>query len=148
MLLDKLIECHNIHEFFAFGGDDYKQLLPLDNGEKKEKDNLDNIKTLGTNNVVIDAVIVGKDATHPDGDGSGKVNFMVTGNNILGSKIDYDVTNSVDWVIFPGDNKVTGTFKTETAGVNTYTVTVVASGVGGTLTTVTKNVTVLTVKAN
>ena len=100
------------------------------------------------NNVVIGAVIVGKDATHPDGDGSGKVNFMVTGNNILGSKIDYDVTNSVDWVIFPGDNKVTGTFKTETAGVNTYTVTVVASGVGGTLTTVTKNVTVLTVKAN
>jgi hypothetical protein len=100
------------------------------------------------NNVVITAVVVGKDAANPDGDGSGKVNFMVTGNNILGSKIDYDVTNSVDWVIFPGDNKVTGTFKTETAGVNTYTVTVVASGVGGTLTTVTKNVTVLTVKAN
>lgn len=100
------------------------------------------------NNVVVDAVIVGKDGTHPDGDGSGKVNFMITGNNILGSKIDYDSTNSVDWVNFPSDNKVTATFKTDPAGVNTYTVTVVASGVGGTSTTVTKNVTVLTVKAN
>ena len=99
------------------------------------------------NNVVITAVVVGKDAANPDGDGSGKVNFMVTGNNILGSKIDYDVTNSVDWVIFPGDNKVTATFKTETAGVNTYTVTLIASGVGGTSTTVTTTVTVLTVKA-
>jgi hypothetical protein len=97
-------------------------------------------------NVVVNAVIVGKDATHPDGDGSGKVNFTITGDNILGSKIDYDNTNSVVWVNFPSDNKVTGTFITDTAGVNTYTVTVVASGVGGIITTVTKDVTVLTVK--
>jgi hypothetical protein len=100
------------------------------------------------NNVVITAVIVGKDAANPDGDGSGKVNFTVSGNNILGAKIDYNNTDPNDWVILPNSNKVTATFKTETAGVNTYTVTVVASGVGGTLTTVTKNVTVLTVKAN
>ncbi|WP_396185326.1 hypothetical protein [Flavobacterium sp.] len=99
------------------------------------------------NNVVIDAVIVGKDATHPDGDGSGKVNFTVSGNNILGAKIDYNNTDPNDWVILPNSNKVTATFKTETAGVNTYTVTLIASGVGGASTTVTTTVTVLTVKA-
>ena len=99
------------------------------------------------NNVVITADVVGKDATHPDGDGSGKVNFMVTGNNILGSKIDYDSTDPNDWVILPNSNKATATFKTETAArVNTYTVTVITSGVGGTSTTVTTTVTVLTLK--
>jgi hypothetical protein len=99
------------------------------------------------NNVVITAVIVGKDAANPDGDGSGKVNFTVSGNNILGAKIDYNNTDPNDWVILPNSNKVTATFKTETAGVNTYTVTLIASGVGGASTTVTTTVTVLTVKA-
>lgn len=99
------------------------------------------------NNVVITAVVVGKDAANPDGDGSGKVNFTVSGNNILGAKIDYNNTDPNDWVILPNSNKVTATFKTETAGVNTYTVTLIASGVGGTSTTVTTTVTVLTVKA-
>ena len=98
-------------------------------------------------NVVINTVVVGKDATHPHGDGSGKVNFMVTGNNILGSRIDYDSTDPNDWVILPNSNKATATFKTETAArVNTYTVTVITSGVGGTSTTVTTTVTVLTLK--
>lgn len=91
-------------------------------------------------NIVINAVVVGQDATHPDGDGSGKVNFTVTGDNILGAKIDYDNSNSNDWVILPNNNKVTTTYKT--LGVNTYTVTVVASGVGGTSTNVTQDVTV------
>lgn len=100
------------------------------------------------NNLVITAAIVGKDATNPDGDGSGKVNFTVSGNNILGAKIDYNNTDIDDWVILPNSNKVTGTYKTDTAGVNTYTVTVIASGIGGTITTITKNVTVLTVKVN
>jgi hypothetical protein len=99
------------------------------------------------NNVVITAVVVGKDATNPYGDGSGIVNFTVSGNNILGAKIDYNNTDPNDWVILPNSNKVTATFKTETAGVNTYTVTLIASGVGGASTTVTTTVTVLTVKA-
>ena len=99
------------------------------------------------NNVVITAVVVGKDAANPDGDGSGKVNFTVSGNNILGAKIDYNNADPNDWVILPYNNIVTATFKTETAGVNTYTVTVIASGVGGTSTTVTTTVKVLTVKA-
>ena len=89
-------------------------------------------------NIVINAVVVGKDSTNPDGDGSGKVNFTVTGDNILGAKIDYDNSDSNDWVILPNTNKVTNTYKT--VGVNTYTVTVVASGVGGASTNVTQNV--------
>jgi hypothetical protein len=89
-------------------------------------------------NIVINAVIVGKDATNPDGDGSGKVNFTVTGDNILGVKIDYDNSDPNDWVILPYNNKVTATYKT--VGVNTYTVTVIASGVGGTSTNVTQAV--------
>jgi hypothetical protein len=87
-------------------------------------------------NIVINAVVVGKDSTNPDGDGSGKVNFTVTGDNILGAKIDYDNLDPNDWVILPFSNKVTATYKT--VGVNTYTVTVVASGVGGTSTNVTQ----------
>jgi hypothetical protein len=97
-------------------------------------------------NIVINAVVVGKDSTNPDGDGSGKVNFTVTGDNILGAKIDYNNADANDWVVLT-NNKATAIFKTDIAGVNTYTVTVFASGIGGTSTTITKNVTVLTVKA-
>jgi hypothetical protein len=98
------------------------------------------------NNIVITADVVGKDATNPNGDGSGKVNFTVSGDNILGAKIDYNNADANDWVVLT-NNKATAIFKTDIAGVNTYTVTVFASGIGGTSTTITKNVTVLTVKA-
>ncbi|MBF2708591.1 hypothetical protein [Flavobacterium soyangense] len=92
------------------------------------------------NNLIINTVIVGKDATHPNGDGSGKVNISVTGNNILGSKIDYDANDAVDWVFLTG-NSGSKTFNAAT-GVNTYRVTVVASGAGGTSTNLTKDITV------
>lgn len=91
-------------------------------------------------NVVINAVIVGKDATHPNGDGSGKVDISITGDNILGSKIDYDANDAVDWVPLPS-NSVTKKFDAAT-GVNTYRVTVLASGAGGTSTNLTKDITV------
>lgn len=91
-------------------------------------------------NVVINAVLVGKDATHPDGDGSGQVKISITGDNILGSKIDYNAKDAVEWVNLP-TNSVTKKFDTAT-GVNTYRVTVVASGAGGTTTNVTKDITV------
>lgn len=91
-------------------------------------------------NVVINAVIVGKDATHPNGDGSGKVDISITGDNILGSKIDYDANDAVDWVPLPS-NSVTKKFDAAT-GVNTYRVTVLASGPGGTSTNLTKDITV------
>ena len=91
-------------------------------------------------NVVINTDIVGKDATHPNGDGSGKVNISVTGDNILGSKIDYNDKDAVDWVFLPS-NSVAKKFDAAT-GVNTYRVTVVVSGVGGTSTNLSKDITV------
>ena len=41
------------------------------------------------NNIVITSEIVGQDATHPNGDGSGEVNFSITGDNALSYKIDF-----------------------------------------------------------
>ena len=90
--------------------------------------------------VVINAVLVGKDATHPNGDGSGKVNFSITGDNILGSKIDFDDKDAVEWVFLPSGS-VSKTYDAAT-GVNTYRVTVIASGAGGTSTNLTKDITV------
>lgn len=91
-------------------------------------------------NVVINTQIVGQDATHPNGDGSGKVNISITGDNVLGVKIDYDANTDEPWVILAG-NSVTKIFDGPT-GVNTYRVTIVASGIGGTTTTLTKDITV------
>ena len=90
-------------------------------------------------NVVINAEIVGQDAAHPDGDGSGDVKFSITGNNALAYKIDYDANTPVDLVSLP---KGTATKKYTSLGTNTYTVTAVVYGKGGTSTTVSKDVTV------
>lgn len=98
------------------------------------------------NNIVINADIVGKDATHPDGDGSGKVNFEITGDNILAASIDYDDRDAPDPVILSNKNTATNTYlnksNPKTPGVFMYRVTVVASGVGGTSTNVTKDISV------
>ena len=96
-------------------------------------------------NVVINTVVVGKDATHPDGDGSGKVNFTISGDHILGSKIDYDINDAADWVILPNTNSVSYTYNKDInkkGTVTTYTVTLFASGIGGSSTIITKDVTV------
>jgi hypothetical protein len=91
-------------------------------------------------NVVINAEIVGKTTAKPDGDGSGMVKITVTGDNILGSKIDFNANDEIDWVFLTG-NAATKTFNAAT-GVHTYRVTVVASGAGGTSTNLTKDITV------
>jgi hypothetical protein len=91
-------------------------------------------------NVVINTEIIGQDATNPNGNGTGKVKITVAGVNVLGVKIDYDANTAVDWDILTG-NSVTKTFDGPT-GVNTYRVTVLASGIGGTTTTLTKDITI------
>ncbi|MFV5703772.1 hypothetical protein ACM55F_18085 [Flavobacterium sp. XS2P12] len=90
-------------------------------------------------NVVINAEVVGVDAAHPNGDGSGSVKISVTGDNALSYKIDYDANTPLDLVYLP-----TGmtTKKYTSVGVNTYRITVVAFGKGGSSTNVTKDVTV------
>lgn len=90
-------------------------------------------------NIVINTEIVGQDATHPNGDGSGSVKIAIIGDNALAYKIDYDANTAVDLIYLPNG---TATKKFSTPGVNTYTITVVAYGEGGASTTVTKEVTV------
>lgn len=90
-------------------------------------------------NVVINAEVVGVDATHPNGDGSGSVKISVTGDNALSYKIDYDANTPLDLVYLPTGKT---TKKYTSVGVNTYRITVVAYGKGGSSTNVTKDVTV------
>ena len=90
-------------------------------------------------NLVITTVVKGVTTATPNGDGSGDVTFTMSAENALSYKIDYDATNALDLVYLP-----TGTItkKYTTLGTNTYKVTAVAYGRGGTSTTITKDITV------
>jgi hypothetical protein len=87
--------------------------------------------------VAINTKIVGQDATHPDGDGSGDVEIMLTGKNALSYKIDYDASDGITFSFLP-NGKITK--KYTSIGVNTFRITVVAYGAGATATTVTKDI--------
>ncbi len=90
-------------------------------------------------NVAVTAEIVGQDANHPNGDGSGDVKFTISGEGILGAKIDYDANDALNLVYVP-TGKITK--KYTKLGLNTYRVTVVTYGKGGSSTNVTKEITV------
>jgi len=75
-------------------------------------------------NIQITAEIVGADGTNPNGDGSGVVNFTATATNALSFKF----VHGGNEIVAPS-GKATFTFST--LGLNTYTVTVVASGTAG-----------------
>jgi hypothetical protein len=105
---------------------------------KKEKYSMDALTT--PSDVVVTAEVVGKDATHPDGDGSGDVIFTVSGNNAITYQIDYDINDAVNMVLIPANGSIRK--KYTTLGINTYTVTVAAFGKGGAATTITQDVTV------
>lgn len=87
--------------------------------------------------IAINTNIIGKDANHPNGDGSGDVQITLTGKNVLSYKIDYDASDGINLVFLP---KGTATKKYTTLGLNTYRITVVAYGPGATATTVTKEI--------
>ena len=87
--------------------------------------------------VVINASIVGQDATHPNGDGSGDVVITLTGKNVLAWKINYDATNSTNFENLP-TGKITK--KYTKLGVNTYRISVLAYGAGAATTTITKDI--------
>ena len=76
-------------------------------------------------NVQISAAIVGKDADNPNGDGSGEVNFSGSADNAITYKYVYDGAETLST-----DGNVKMTFSK--LGLNTYTVTIVAIGKGGT----------------
>lgn len=89
--------------------------------------------------LTITATIKGQNATNPNGDGSGDVDFTLSAKNALSYKIDYDANTPLDLVFLPTGSV---TRKYTTLGVNTYRVTAVAYGKGGTSTTITKDITV------
>lgn len=87
-------------------------------------------------NVAINATLKGQSTAMPNGDGSGEVEFTVTGDNILATKIDYDAADGINLEDVP--MKITKKYTTE--GTNNYRVTVVAYGKGGTSTSLTKEI--------
>jgi hypothetical protein len=89
--------------------------------------------------LTINAEIAGASDASPAGDGSGDVTFTVTAKNAVSYKIDYDANTGLDLVYIPSG---VVTKKYTNLGVNTYLVTAVAYGRGGTSTTLTKQITV------
>ncbi|TDH26954.1 hypothetical protein EXU57_09115 [Segetibacter sp. 3557_3] len=87
--------------------------------------------------VTINTKIAGQDAANPNGDGSGNVEITLTGKNALSYNIDYDAADGISMVFL---EKAKTTRKYTKIGLNTYRITVVAYGPGGTATTVTKDI--------
>lgn len=71
------------------------------------------------------ADIVGKDATHPNGDGTGMVNFTATSENAI--TYNYIFSDETSTVAPSGVLKK----RFSTPGLHSYTVTVIANGKGG-----------------
>ncbi len=90
-------------------------------------------------NIVITTTIVGATTANPNGDGSGDVKIAVTATNALSYKVDFDASTPLDLVYLPDG---TTTKKYTTLGVNTYKITAVVYGKGGTSSSLTKDVTV------
>jgi hypothetical protein len=87
--------------------------------------------------IVINTTIVGQDANHPDGDGSGDVNIQLSGKNVLAYYIDYNATDGVSPELLNSGQIIK---KYTSVGVNKYRITVVAYGKGATATTITKDI--------
>lgn len=89
--------------------------------------------------IVINTEIVGATTASPNGDGSGDVKITITAKNALAYKVDYDANTALDLVFLPTGSV---TKKYTTLGVNTYRITAVVYGKGGTSSTITKDITV------
>lgn len=105
-------------------------------GSCKKKDYKMGSLTTPTN-VVINTKIVGQDATHPEGDGSGNVDITLTGNNVLAYQIDYDASDGINFELVP-NSKTSYQFASDS--VKNFRITVNAYGPGAATTTVTKDI--------
>lgn len=103
-----------------------------------EKENYEFGELVTPTNMVVTADIVGVDATHPNGDGSGTVNFNVTADGALTYRFVYDGAESTSAL-------GTKTYTFSTTGTKKYAVTVVAYGTGGVSSSKTVEVEVLVV---
>lgn len=90
-------------------------------------------------NIVITAEIAGATTASPSGDGSGDVKITITADNALAYKVDYGTSSSLNLVYLATG---TTTKKYTTLGTNTYRITAVVYGKGGTTSTATKDITV------
>jgi hypothetical protein len=103
-----------------------------------EKENYEFGDLVTPTNMVVTTEIVGVDATHPNGDGSGVVHFNVTADNALTYRFVYDGAESTSAL-------GTKTYTFGTTGLKKYAVTVVAFGTGGVSSSKTVEVEVLVV---
>lgn len=101
-----------------------------------EKENYEFGDIVAPTNLTITPEIVGKDATHPFGDGSGKVIIKASANNAITYKFIY---NGQEFVAASGYK----TFTFGITGTKKYTITAVANGKGGASSSTTFEVEVL-----
>ncbi len=102
--------------------------------------------------IVIETSIVGQNVANPNGDGSGLVDINVKASEALAFKIGYnDVTNlttppemtSITSTIENGLRTASVSKKFTSLGLHTYRITIVAYGRGGTSSTLTKDIDVV-----
>jgi hypothetical protein len=86
--------------------------------------------------LTLTTVVVGTDAANPNGNGSGQVTITTKATGALTYQIDFG--DGVKQVVPSG----TLTYKYNNPGVNNYTITVNAVGTGGSLSTISKRITV------
>lgn len=86
--------------------------------------------------LTLTAVVVGVDANNPNGDGSGQVTITATSKGALTYQMDFG--DGVTRVVPSG----TVTYKYNNPGTSTFTINVNAVGTGGSLSTISKRVTV------
>ena len=103
-------------------------------GCEKEEYKLGEIKAPSA--ISISAEIVGADADNPNGDGTGVVHFTATGSDVITWKF---IHNGVERLVPSGKT----TYAFSQLGLNTYTVSAVAIGAGGSSSDAATNVEVL-----
>lgn len=91
---------------------------------------------IAPSNLQVTAELIGADANNPNGDGSGEVKFTVTADNAVSYKLVHDGS---EFVTLSGEQNIIFT----KLGLNTYTVTAVASGTAGVSSSTTIQVDVL-----
>lgn len=97
---------------------------------------------IAPSNIVIDTEIVGQSADNPNGDGSGMVNITLSADNAITYHIGYkklDDYTDVNYTV-AASGVISKSFTDP--GENTYRISVVAFGVGGMSSNVTKDITV------
>jgi hypothetical protein len=102
-------------------------------GCKKTEYSFGEIKT--PTNFTATTTIVGASIGFPTGDGSGKVNIKATATNALSYNIDFGDGHTA--IVPNGDT----TYKYANPGVSDYNITITAVGTGGSISTLTKKVT-------